>query len=57
MMFTIPFVIYGVFRYLYLIHVEGSGGAPEDLLLSDRSLMATVLLWGLSVILILYLHP
>jgi hypothetical protein len=57
MMLTIPFVIYGVFRYLYLIHVEESGGAPEDLLLSDRSLLATVLLWGLSVVLILYLHP
>jgi 4-hydroxybenzoate polyprenyltransferase len=57
MMFTIPFVIYGVFRYLYLIHVEESGGAPEDLLLSDRPLMTTVFLWGLSVVLILYLHP
>jgi 4-hydroxybenzoate polyprenyltransferase len=55
MMLTIPFVIYGVFRYLYLVHVEGAGGAPEDLLLSDRSLFSTVLLWGLSVILILYL--
>jgi len=56
MMLTIPFVIYGVFRYLYLVHVEGSGGAPEELLLSDRPLMATVLLWGLSVVLILYLQ-
>jgi 4-hydroxybenzoate polyprenyltransferase len=57
MMLTIPFVIYGVFRYLYLVHVEGAGGAPEDLLLTDRSLFSTVLLWGLSVILILYLQP
>jgi 4-hydroxybenzoate polyprenyltransferase len=57
MMLTIPFVIYGVFRYLYLVHVEGSGGAPEELLLSDRPLLATVFLWGLSVILILYLNP
>lgn len=57
MMLTIPYVIYGVFRYLYLVHVEGAGGAPEDLLLSDRALLATVLLWGLSVVLILYLHP
>lgn len=57
MMLTIPFVIYGVFRYLYLVHVEGAGGAPEDLLLSDRSLLATVFLWGLSVTLILYLNP
>jgi 4-hydroxybenzoate polyprenyltransferase len=57
MMLTIPFVIYGVFRYLYVVHVEGAGGAPEDLLLSDRPLMATVLFWGLSVVLVLYLHP
>jgi 4-hydroxybenzoate polyprenyltransferase len=57
MMLTIPFVIYGIFRYLYLVHVEGSGGAPEDLLLSDRPLMATVILWGLSVVLVLYLFP
>jgi 4-hydroxybenzoate polyprenyltransferase len=56
MMLTIPFVIYGVFRYLYLVHVKGSGGAPEDLLLTDRALLATVILWGCSVILVLYLH-
>ncbi len=57
MMLTIPFVIYGVFRYLYLVHVKGAGGAPEDLLLSDWALMSTVVLWGISVVLILYFHP
>ncbi len=55
MMLTIPFVIYGVFRYLYLIHVEDAGGAPEELILTDRPLMATLVLWGLLAALILYL--
>jgi 4-hydroxybenzoate polyprenyltransferase len=55
MMLTIPFVLYGVFRYLYLIHVEGAGGAPEELFLSDRPLMATILLWGLAAVGILYI--
>jgi hypothetical protein len=55
MMLTIPFVIYGVFRYLYLIHVEHAGGAPEELILSDRPLLATLVLWGLLAVLILYI--
>lgn len=54
MMLTIPFVLYGIFRYLYLIQIEYIGGAPEDVLLSDRPLQITILLWGFSVILILY---
>ncbi len=55
MMLTIPFVIYGIFRYLYLIHVEDSGGAPEELVLKDRPLMATLVLWGIASIAVLYL--
>jgi 4-hydroxybenzoate polyprenyltransferase len=55
MMLTIPFVIYGIFRYLYLIHVEDSGGAPEELVLKDRPLMATLVLWGFASIAVLYL--
>lgn len=55
MMLTIPFVVYGVFRYLYLIHVENAGGAPEELFLTDRPLLATLLMWGLLAILILYI--
>jgi len=54
MMLTIPFVLYGIFRYLYLIHVKGMGGAPEEIALSDRPLQATVALWGLSVIIVMY---
>jgi 4-hydroxybenzoate polyprenyltransferase len=54
MMLTIPFVLYGIFRYLYLIHVKGMGGAPEEIALSDRPLQATVFLWGLSVVIVMY---
>lgn len=57
MMLTIPFVMYGIFRYLYLIQIKQEGGAPEDLLMTDRPLQATVMLWGISVILIFYIIP
>jgi len=57
MMLTIPFVLYGVFRYLWLIQVKHEGGAPEDLLLSDRPLQLTIFLWGLSIFLIFYVLP
>ncbi len=55
MMLTIPFVIYGVFRYMWLIQMTDSGGAPEEILISDRPLQITIILWGLSVLLIFYL--
>ena len=55
MMLTIPFVIYGIFRYLFLMQVEGHGEAPEEVLLTDRPLQATLLLWGLSILLIFYI--
>jgi 4-hydroxybenzoate polyprenyltransferase len=48
MMLTIPFVLYGIFRYLYLVHVRGEGGSPEDVLLKDAPLMADILLWVLT---------
>jgi 4-hydroxybenzoate polyprenyltransferase len=54
MMLTIPFVIYGLFRYLYLIQIKHIGGAPEEIVLTDRPLQYSIVLWGLSVILILY---
>ncbi len=57
MMLTIPFVIYGIFRYLYLVQVNHSGGEPEEVLLSDRPLQATILLWGLAIVAIFYLSP
>jgi 4-hydroxybenzoate polyprenyltransferase len=52
---TIPFPLYGIFRYLYLIHQRAGGGSPADLLLSDRPLLACVTLWALAVALIIYL--
>jgi len=55
MMLTIPFVLYGVFRYLYLVQIENCGGAPEEVLLSDRPLQLTILLWGFSILLIFYI--
>jgi 4-hydroxybenzoate polyprenyltransferase len=57
MMLSIPFLLYAIFRYLYLIHVKGMGGAPEEIVFSDRPLQVSVLLWGLSVIFVLYALP
>lgn len=55
MMLTIPLVMYGMFRYLYLIHVKKEGGAPDELLLSDKPLLLTGVSWVVAVVLILYL--
>jgi hypothetical protein len=57
MMLTIPFVLYGVFRYLYLVHARGEGGSPEEVLLRDRPLAACVGLWAGAAVLILYVLP
>ena len=54
MMLTIPFVLYGLFRYMYLIHIKGEGGAPEDLLFADKPLLVDIVLWVLMVVLLLY---
>ena len=43
---TIPFVIYGIFRYLYLVHRREQGGSPSDVLLTDRPLLLAVALWA-----------
>lgn len=51
---TIPFVLYGIFRYLYLVHREDGGGSPATMLLTDRPLLACVVAWSLSVALLLY---
>ncbi|MBP9501963.1 MAG: decaprenyl-phosphate phosphoribosyltransferase [Candidatus Promineofilum sp.] len=55
MMLTIPFVLYGIFRYLYLIHIRNEGGAPEDILLRDRPMQITLILYGVMVFAALYL--
>ena len=51
---TIPFVLYGIFRYLYLVHRKSGGGSPAAMLVTDRPLLACVALWTLCVIVILY---
>jgi hypothetical protein len=53
MMLTIPFVIYGIFRYLYLVQMQ-KGGAPEEEFLTDRPLQVTIVLWGLAVLMVFY---
>lgn len=55
MMLTIPFVVYGIFRYLQLIQMGHAAGSPDEVALKDRPLQATVLLWGLAVIAVFYM--
>jgi hypothetical protein len=51
---TIPFVLYGIFRYLYLVHQKRGGGSPAALLVTDGPLLMCVALWSVAVALILY---
>jgi 4-hydroxybenzoate polyprenyltransferase len=55
LMLTIPFVIYAIFRYLYLIQVRQIGGEPEEILLSDRPFQISIFLWGLAVLAVFYI--
>lgn len=55
MMLTIPFVVYAIFRYLYLIHVEERGGEPEEIFLTDRPFQIAMALWALTVLIVFYL--
>lgn len=55
MMLTIPFVVYAIFRYLYLIEVKHGGGTPEEILLSDRPFQISMFLWAFAVLAIFYL--
>ena len=57
MMLTIPLVVYGIFRYLYLVRVKHQGGAPEDMLLTDPGLLGTVVAWAVLSVVVLYLMP
>jgi len=51
---TLPFLLYGIFRYLYLVHQKEGGGSPAAMLLNDRPLLLCVALWALAVALIIY---
>jgi 4-hydroxybenzoate polyprenyltransferase len=55
MMLTIPFVLYAIFRWLYLIHVRHEGGAPEEIVLRDRPLQVDIILWAIVVFIALYI--
>lgn len=55
--YTIPFVLYGIFRYLYLVHRREGGGEPGRTLMTDRALLLDVLLWVAAVVLVLRLFP
>ncbi len=54
---TVPFVLYALFRYMYLIHVRGEGSAPDEVLLRDRPLQAAIALWGITFLIVLYVLP
>ena len=55
MMLSIPFLLFGIFRYLYLIHVREEGGTPEEIFLRDRVLQSTLILYALVVFVALYI--
>ena len=52
--YTVPFVLYGIFRYLYLVHQRLGGGSPAEMLLTDRPLLLCVALWAWTVTLLMY---
>lgn len=56
LMLTIPFVVYAIFRYLYLVQVKQIGGEPEEILLTDRPLQISIVLWGLAILTVFYLE-
>ena len=56
LLYTVPFVFYGIFRYLYLIHQKSKGGSPETLILKDKPLLIDIFLWIASAVFILYMR-
>jgi hypothetical protein len=57
MMLSIPIVIYGVARYLYVIYEKHEGESPDRVLLSDKPLLGSVMLWGLFIVFVIYVLP
>jgi 4-hydroxybenzoate polyprenyltransferase len=55
LIYSVPFVLYGIFRYLYLIYHKGKGGKPEEIVLTDSSLLLDIVLWLGSLLVIIYL--
>ncbi|OIP65013.1 MAG: decaprenyl-phosphate phosphoribosyltransferase [Nitrospirae bacterium CG_4_9_14_3_um_filter_53_35] len=54
LIYTVPFVLYGIFRYLYLVHQKDRGGNPAQIMLSDKPMMLNVILWVVVVLAVLY---
>jgi len=54
LLLTLPFPLYGILRYLYLVHQKQGGGSPAEMLLTDRPLLVCVGLWALAVVVIIY---
>ena len=54
---TIPFPLYGIFRYLYLVHRREGGGSPSQMLVNDRPLLVCVALWVVAVVVLVYYRP
>ncbi|MBC7185496.1 MAG: decaprenyl-phosphate phosphoribosyltransferase [Calditrichaeota bacterium] len=56
LLLTLPFVVYGIFRYTYLVHIRNLGGSPEQIFISDLPMMGNLVLWGVAVVVVLYLR-
>jgi 4-hydroxybenzoate polyprenyltransferase len=56
MMLTIPFVVYGLFRYLYLVHIKGSGESPEEILITDKPIIINIGLWLATAAAVLFFN-
>jgi 4-hydroxybenzoate polyprenyltransferase len=56
LVWTAPFVLYGIFRYLYLVHLKGKGGSPEEIIIQDKPMLLNIVLWIGTVVLVLYLR-
>jgi len=56
LVWTAPFVLYGIFRYLYLVHLKGKGGSPEEIIIQDKPMLLNIVLWIGAVLLVLYLR-
>lgn len=54
LIWTLPFVLYGIFRYLYLVHRKGEGGNPSEVFLNDRPILVTVALWAATIVTLIY---
>ncbi len=54
LVWTLPFVLYGILRYLYLVHQKEEGGNPSKVLLNDRPILVTVALWAATVVTLIY---